>query len=557
MNRTEVRKTLDRIAIEVDAIADPHIAATQKMLLNLVEVLFDANAVLHEENRKLKDEINRLKGEKGQPGFRAQKSGDSNTNHSSENDRKNRGGKPPRKSKMKKSHMVKIDRRVDCEMDPSILPLDAVFKGYETRIFQDIKIGTDNVEFSLPVYYSPSLNKTFMAPLPSGYYGEFGPGVRSLIITLYRDSGMTQPAIARFLKIFAIHISGSTISNMITENHDVFHAEKEAIVTAGLKANLYQHLDDTGSRVNGKNHYTHILCNPYFTAFFTRPHKDRLTLLDILCRDNLQFELSDESYTMMTELGLSEKQLTELKKIAPKKLIVKSEMKGILQQLFPNPHKHIGSRNIIREAAGLVYYRKSEYAIKHLICDDAKQFNKIAEYKSLCWVHEGRHYKKLNPLIMMHRNILDNFINDFWDYYDELLGYRANPSEKLATELSTKFDILFSKKTGYDALDERIVSTFIKKESLLLVLTFPFLELHNNSAELGARVQARMRDINLQTISVNGTKSKDTFATIVQTAKKIGVNIYDFIYDRVSKTFEMPSLADVIIEKSALANSQP
>lgn len=156
----------------------------------------------------------------------------------------------------------------------------------------------------------------------------------------------------------------------------------------------------------------------------------------------------------------------------------------------------------------------------------------------------------------MHRNILDNFIHDFWDHYDELLCYRENPSESGANELSKKFDILFLRKTGYEALDERIASTLIKKEFLLLVLRFPFLLLHNNPAELGARVQARMRDINLQTISVNGTKSKDTFATIVQTAKKIGVNIYDYIYARVSKTFEMPSLADVIIEKSALAGSQ-
>ena len=61
-----------------------------------------------------------------------------------------------------------------------------------------------------------------------------------------------------------------------------------------------------------------------------------------------------------------------------------------------------------------------------------------------------------------------------------------------------------------------------------------------------SRVQARMRDINLHTISDNGTKSKDTFATIVQTAKKLGVNIYDYIRDRVSQKNEMQSLADII-----------
>jgi hypothetical protein len=96
--------------------------------------------------------------------------------------------------------------------------------------------------------------------------------------------------------------------------------------------------------------------------------------------------------------------------------------------------------------------------------------------------------------------------------------------------------------------------TLEKKKALLLVLVHTFLPLHNNSAELGARVQARIRDINLQTISENGTKSKDTFATIVQTARKMGVNLYQYIFDRVSKKYEMPSLAEVIM---AAAASEP
>ena len=64
------------------------------------------------------------------------------------------------------------------------------------------------------------------------------------------------------------------------------------------------------------------------------------------------------------------------------------------------------------------------------------------------------------------------------------------------------------------------------------------------------RVQARIRDINLQTVSENGTKSKDTFATIVPTARKLSVNIYQYIYDRVSRKFDMPSLAEMILLKT-------
>ena len=43
-----------------------------------------------------------------------------------------------------------------------------------------------------------------------------------------------------------------------------------------------------------------------------------------------------------------------------------------------------------------------------------------------------------------------------------------------------------------------------------------------------------------------GTQAQDTFLTIVQTAKKLEVSAYAYIYDRVSKRFHLPSLAELI-----------
>ncbi len=40
------------------------------------------------------------------------------------------------------------------------------------------------------------------------------------------------------------------------------------------------------------------------------------------------------------------------------------------------------------------------------------------------------------------------------------------------------------------------------------------------------------------------------YLTIVQTAKKLGVSAYEYIYDRVSKRFRLPSLAELIRAKS-------
>jgi len=99
-------------------------------------------------------------------------------------------------------------------------------------------------------------------------------------------------------------------------------------------------------------------------------------------------------------------------------------------------------------------------------------------------------------------------------------------------------------------LDDRLQKTYAKKNELLQVLKFPEVPLHNNPAELGARVQTRKRDISLQTKNDKGTQAKDTMMTIVQTARKLKVNVLDYIYDRVSLTFKMPSLASLITLRS-------
>jgi hypothetical protein len=220
--------------------------------------------------------------------------------------------------------------------------------------------------------------------------------------------------------------------------------------------------------------------------------------------------------------------------------------------MFPNPKKHRGYRKIILEAAAIAAYRQSDYAIQHLIVDDAPQFKLITEKLGLCWIHEGRHYKKLNPLFKHNKKNLKDFRSDFWDYYALLIDYKQNPSDKQAKELEKKFDILFSKKTGYEALDKQIELTKAKKESLLLVLKYPSVPIHNNPAELIARVQARIRDIHLHTMSTVGTAVKDTLSTITMTAKKLGVNVFDYLFGRITKTYEAHSLAELITIKAGL-----
>jgi len=205
------------------------------------------------------------------------------------------------------------------------------------------------------------------------------------------------------------------------------------------------------------------------------------------------------------------------------------------------------SKTKIFEAAAIASYRIGKGSgppvVTKMMCDDAPQFKLIFEELALCWVHDGRHYKKLCPVVPFNAQELNDFIDQYWDYYHKLLDYKKIPLPETAESLSVEFDQLFSTKTGYNDLDDRILKTKNKKDNLLLVLQYPEIPLHNNASELAARVMARERDVSLHTMTDEGTKANDTFLTIVETAKKLGVNQFEYIVDRVSKKYQMPSLA--------------
>jgi hypothetical protein len=181
-----------------------------------------------------------------------------------------------------------------------------------------------------------------------------------------------------------------------------------------------------------------------------------------------------------------------------------------------------------------------------LICDDAPQFNWIAGELALCWVHEGRHYKKLIPVFKSHWELLVEFREKFWNYYDELLAYQKHPTAEERTRLEEEFERLFSTRTGYDALDKRIAKTREKKTSLLMVLKYPEIPLHNNPVELEARQRVRKRDISFGPRTQDGVKAWDTFMSLAATTKKLDISFHQYVHDRISKANQIPSLVSLV-----------
>ncbi len=450
---------------------------------------------------------------------------------------------------------IKIDRIQKCEVDPEQLPKDAQFKGCEDKVVQDLIIKTDNVLFQREKYYSPSMNKIWLGKVPIGYEGDYGPHIKSDIISMKYVNNMSIPKIAEFFQNFEILISRSYISNRLTKHIDVFHQEKPEIYKASLECSSYQQIDDTGSRVNGQNYYTHIVCNPLAMLFFTTKRKNRLTILDILRNfESRSFLFNEETFSLLKQLKIPKKVIILLHKVEKNVGFNEQEMDEILNVIFPDPNKGKLHRIRIMEAGAIAFYHQESDMpiVKVLLGDDAPQFKLTTDELMLCWIHDGRHYKRLRPIVPNHQKELTAFRERFWNFYRELYKYKKNPSRELADFLSTEFDILFSTKTGYDELDKRIAKSKAKKEELLTVLKHPELPLHNNLSENGARAQKRREDVSLQTKTKEGTEAKDTMMTIIETAKKHSVSAYKYIHDRVSKAFKMPSLASLIREKAAL-----
>jgi hypothetical protein len=411
---------------------------------------------------------------------------------------------------------------------------------------------TDNIQFYKEKFYAASTRKSYLAELPRGYEGQFGPGIKAMTLAFYFGIGTSEPKIREFFENVGIQISAGEISNLLIKKQDDFHAEKDAVFEAGLQSSPWQQTDDTVTRVNGQNQHCHIVCNPVYTSYNTRTSKDRLSVLDVLCNGRKRmFRLNEETIGYLRGITWSKAAWRKIQSWESEQDWEEAAFLERLDEGLPRLSKQ-QRKTMIDAAAVSAYHAQKDYpVVKALVCDDAPQFNWLGKKMMSCWVHDGRHYKKLMPVIPLHRKLLDDFLKQFWKYYHQLLDYSQNPTVEERLRLEIAFDELFSTHTGYDSLDQRIDKTKAKKDILLLVLQYPELPLHNNASELGVRQRDRKRDVSFGPRTDDGVRAWDTFATLAETTKKLDLSFYHYLVDRISGTNQIPPLADLV---SARAN---
>ncbi len=130
---------IENIGINLDEIKNENTRKAIQFLFNIIEQQATKIKKLESENQKLRDENNLLKGEQKKPDINPKNNGKGGGNISSEKDRKE-SRKDRRKKRAPKKEIVKVDRTEKLEINPNELPSDAVFKGYESVVIQDIQI---------------------------------------------------------------------------------------------------------------------------------------------------------------------------------------------------------------------------------------------------------------------------------------------------------------------------------------------------------------------------------------------------------------------------------
>ena len=560
MKPDDVREILKRTEAQLSGVLDPVAEAAVHKLLNLVERLVADQQALVQEVERLRQQLEQKK--------KAKTSGASNpsgppptktdSDHSSERHRREREPKTRPGQDRRSFKDLTIHEVIECPLDPATLPPDAVRMADESVVVQDIEIKPRNLRFQRQVYYSAVAGKWFRGPLPNGYEaGDFGADLRALILSLKYCGNMSEPKIGEFLENFDVQISAGSLSHILTDTAASFEPEYAAVLMAGLGSTPYQQTDDTSARVAGQSWHTHVLCNPFYTWYSTRAGKDRLTVLAVLQnRAEPRFRFNEQTLALLRdEFAIPGKWQARLASWVEERggdvEFDAAGLKSLWDDWFDGGCQQ--TRTAIEQAAAIVAYRRqtSVPVIEVLVCDDAGQFKLLTDHLAACWIHAGRHYERLAPVVPEHARVWDRFVERYWDFYAALQDYRAGPSDARAAELRREFDELFATRTGYDALDDRIAATAAKREELLTVLSHPSVPLHNNASELGARVSARRRDVSLHSRSARGARAMDIFTTLVQTCKKLSLSAYAYFRVRLRRTLPVPSLAPSIHQAAA------
>jgi hypothetical protein len=389
---------------------------TESERIPLVIVFLELVAWQYQRIEELEQEILKLKNETLKPIISPTK-----MDKQQGDVKKEPSEKKEKPEKISKAKSLRIDEIVT--IHPENIPTDSVFKGFREVVVQDIIFKTHNTCYRLAQYRCAD-GHYVSGEMPEEFAGcHFGKELISYILYQYHHQHVTQPLLLAQLRDIGVEISSGRLSQFITENLNVFHAEKDEILKVGLSVSAYIHADDTGARHDGKTGYCTAIGNELFAWFSSTESKSRVNFLSLLNKGiGATYVLNAGAFEYMTRQKLPELIQERLLKAADT-LTAKTHWESWLDELKVIKPNH---RKTVTEAALLGgLFAQGISADLGIMSDDAGQFNVFDH--ALCWIHAERVINRLIPLNPEQAVAVEQIRDLIWGIYNDLKAYKLNP----------------------------------------------------------------------------------------------------------------------------------
>lgn len=482
----------------------PTIPAEEKspFVIQLAAFMEHQGAIIQkqaEEIQQLKDEIARIKNQTPRPDIKPSSLGKKKKSKTKNSKTKRPGSKKRHKTAQLEIHDTK-------PVEPEHIPDGSEFRYYKSFVVQDLKIEAHNIRYRLKVYETPE-GGYISGQLPEYLNGgHFGSVLIRFILYQYHHCHVTQPLLLEQLYELGIDISKGQLSNILIENKDRYHKEKDSILAVGLQVSSYINVDDTGARHQGKNGYCTHIGNESFSWFESTASKSRINFLKLMRAGHSDCVINMDAICYMQYNKLPLKLL---------EAIIKN--KGMI---FANDEQW----DAFLAQSGIAKNRHVQIATEGVLIGS---------------IIERGLSKDLNTVK-----------DQVWQLYEGLKAYKQNPRSKDKNRLEKMFNKIFTRKTTSATLNAALKRIYNNKSELLLVLERPDIPLHNNSAENAIREYVKKRKISGSTRSEAGRQCRDTFTSLKKTCRKLGISFRQYLKDRIENTGYIPNLSDLVRDQA-------
>ena len=518
----------------------PEVQRTPRVepLLDVIVLQQERIQQLEERIQQLQDEIARLKGLKARPRIAP------STLESPPRPPRDPNAKRPGSAKRSKTAQLTITEDIVVRLDDH--PDEAVFKGYEDFVVQDLIFKPRVIRYRRERWLTPD-GTSLVAPLPADVLPgrHYGPDLICYILHQYHHQHVTQPLLLEQLHQVGFDISAGELNRILTENNAAFHQEKAELLPAALAVSDYVQVDDTGARHQGHNGACTQIGNAFFASFASTASKSRLNFLELLRQPHTDYVINETATAYWQRQKLPQAVMDLLRR-GPHAFADPAAWQARLRALGITGERQVRIASEGALLGSLIAHGVSPELV--ILSDGAGQYDVLVH--AACWIHAERPLARLIPYSEEHRAAIAQVRGQIWELYQDLKAYRQQPEPSRRGDLEARFDALCGQRTGFPSIDGALKGMRAHRAALLRVLERPEVPLHTNLSESHLRDYVKKRKISGRTRSELGRQARDTFASLKKTCRELGVNFWAYLQDRVRGVGQIPRLADLIRRKA-------